>query len=121
MKKSDFDFYNLMQDAYSFERPAYIVGNALLNGMIEAGLTKKQALTVFYSKTYRWALDGEMGDAIDTLARVFARKWARESKGQAWIDDDLPDNLQEILDAEEDNEYPTDESRSFGSQFNGRI
>ena len=49
----DFTGQGILEDAYSFDRPAHIVGNALLNGIIRAGYTKEQAINLFYSKALR--------------------------------------------------------------------
>ena len=66
------------EDAFSFKRPAHIIAQGMLRGMMRAGLTEQQATCVFYSKAYRWALDGSMGDALDLLAYHHGQKIARE-------------------------------------------
>lgn len=55
----DFTGRGLFEDAYSYERPAYIVANAIMNGLIDAGFTHKQAFNWIQSKSYRHFLDGK--------------------------------------------------------------
>jgi len=77
---------------YSYERPAYTLWDALANGLIDAGYSEKAALEWLRSKAARWALDGELGDAIAELGYQFGNgkmaqrlasiadceKWAKE-------------------------------------------
>jgi len=67
-------------EAYSYERPASMLGNALINGMIAEGMTERQALCAIHSKVYRWALDGSLGDAIEELGLEHGRRLARECR-----------------------------------------
>ena len=55
----DFTGRGLLDGAYSYDRPAWIVANAIMNGLIDAGFTHKQAYNWLYSKSYRHFLDGK--------------------------------------------------------------
>jgi len=68
----------IIEDAYSYERPAYIVGNALLNGIIKAGYTKEQAINLFHSKAYRWALDFGLEEQLQEIGFQEGQKMAQE-------------------------------------------
>jgi hypothetical protein len=74
----DFTGQGILEDAYSYERPAYIVGNALLNGIIRAGYTKEQAINLFHSKAYRWALDGILGEHLHEIGYQYGQIMAQE-------------------------------------------
>jgi hypothetical protein len=74
----DFTGQGILEDAYSYDRPAWIVGNALLNGIIRAGYTKEQAINLFYSKAYRWALDGILGEHLEQIAHQYGQIMAQE-------------------------------------------
>lgn len=74
----DFTGQGILEDAYSYDRPAYIVGNALLNGIIRAGYTKEQAINLFYSKAYRWALDGTLGEHLEQIGHQYGQIIAQE-------------------------------------------
>jgi hypothetical protein len=74
----DFTGQGILEDAYSFDRPAHIVGNALLNGIIRAGYTKEQAINLFYSKALRWALDGALGEHLDEIGYQYGQIMAQE-------------------------------------------
>jgi len=74
----DFTGQGIIEDAYSYDRPAWIVGNALLNGIIRAGYTKEQAINLFYSKAYRWALDGALGEHLEQIGYQYGQIMAQE-------------------------------------------
>jgi hypothetical protein len=74
----DFTGQGILEDAYSYDRPAYIVGNALLNGIIKAGYTKEQAINLFYSKAYRWALDFGLGEHLEQIGYQYGQIMAQE-------------------------------------------
>jgi uncharacterized protein YdaT len=78
--------------AYSFERPAHIVANALLNGMIAGGLTEAEAVCLIHSKAYRWTLDFSMENALETLGEHYGREMAAEYQGHEWTCYPLPCN-----------------------------
>ena len=71
MKSTFHEFHSdTYRTAYSFERPAHIVANALLNGMIRAGLSEAEAVSLIHSKAYRWRLDFRLEAALETLVAV---------------------------------------------------
>jgi hypothetical protein len=84
------DYTDAIEGAYSFKRPAYIVGQALMQGMIAGGLTEAEALSLLYSKAYRWALDFSLGDSLRRLAIAEGERLAREYHGHEWTRYDLP-------------------------------
>ena len=83
------DYTDAIRDAYSFNRPAYIVGQSLIEGMIAGGLTEDEALSLFYSKAYRWALDFRLGLDLRDLATREGERLAREYRGHEWTRYDL--------------------------------
>jgi hypothetical protein len=93
MRCEDFTGQGILEDAYSYETPSWEVGNCLVNGLIEGGLTKEQAITVFYSKHYRWSLNGSLGEALRKIAYLHGQKLAQELKDEDWLDEPLPDNV----------------------------
>jgi hypothetical protein len=76
--KEDFTAQGILEGAYSYDRPACILGNALLNGIIKAGFTKEQAINLFYSKAYRWALDMNLGEHLDQIGYQYGQIMAQE-------------------------------------------
>jgi hypothetical protein len=58
---------------YSYERPAYILWQAIYEGIRERGFTHKQAIEWLQSKGPRWALDGELGDKLRELGSEYAK------------------------------------------------
>jgi hypothetical protein len=84
------DYSDAIRDAYSYGRPAAIVGQSLMDGMIAGGLTEAEALSLLYSKAYRWALDFQLGDALRDIAEETGRRLADEYRGHEWTQYDLP-------------------------------
>ena len=84
------DYTAAIQDAYSFRRPAFIVGQALMEGMIAGGLTEREALSLIYSKAYRWALDFSLEAQLRQLAIREGERLAKEYTGHEWTQIDLP-------------------------------
>ena len=84
------DYSDAIRDAYSYRRPAAIVGQSLMNGMIAGGLTEAEALSLLYSKAYRWALDFKLGDALKDLAESEGQRLAQEYRGHEWTQYELP-------------------------------
>jgi hypothetical protein len=74
----DFTGQGILEDAYSYNRPAHIVGNALLNGIIRAGYTKEQAINLFYSRAIRWGLDGALGKHLHEIGYQYGQIMAQE-------------------------------------------
>ncbi len=56
---------------YSYERPAYILWQAVFEGMQEAGMTESQAIAWLQGKLSRWALDGALGEGLRTMGRAY--------------------------------------------------
>lgn len=59
---------------YSYSRPAYLFWNAFLNGLIQRGLTEKQAIEEVQSKGVRWMLDND--DKIEALGLEMAKAYS---------------------------------------------
>jgi hypothetical protein len=58
---------------YSYGRPATILWNAIANRLHSKGWSEAQIKEWLQSKETRWALDGELGDALGAI-------------GAAWVD-----------------------------------
>lgn len=58
---------------YSYDRPAYIFWSAFMNGLIDAGMSEKDAIEYLKSKATRYLLDGKLSDHIEKLAYETAR------------------------------------------------
>lgn len=58
---------------YSYEGPAYLLWNAIANGLNERGWTEKEIKTWLQSKEPRWALDQDLGDSICTLGTEYSK------------------------------------------------
>lgn len=80
---------------YSYGRVSANFWNAFMNGLMDAGFSERAAIEWLRSKAARWALDGKLGDKLETLAFEFAKqhaeeyatrkdcdKWARETVNQ---------------------------------------
>jgi hypothetical protein len=59
---------------YSYSRPAYLLWNAIANQLHAQGWTIDEIQTWLQSKQTRWALDGELGTAIEKLGKAYAKK-----------------------------------------------
>lgn len=57
---------------YSFNRPAYMLWDALANGLCNRGWTDEQIKEWLQSKGPRWALDGSLGDKLKAIAHEYA-------------------------------------------------
>jgi len=68
----DFTGRGLFENAYSYDRPAWIVANAIMNGLIDSGFTSQEAFNWIHSKSYRHFLDGK-----DHLLEQLAYKLAK--------------------------------------------
>jgi hypothetical protein len=62
---------------YSYERPANMIWNAIMNGMRQGGMTEKQAFEWLQSKSPRWMLDGEFGDLLNEIGLQKGRENAK--------------------------------------------
>jgi uncharacterized membrane protein len=59
---------------YSYEHPASIVWNTIANVLHERGWSEAKIKNWLQSKDARWALDGELGDALTNAAEQYARE-----------------------------------------------
>lgn len=64
---------------YSYDRPAYMLWNAIANGLHDKGWSEEEIKTWLQSKATRWALDGSLGEDVEKLGREYAKtvneKW----------------------------------------------
>lgn len=104
-KYKDFSGGKLLKNSYSYERPAYIVANALVNGFLAYGLTEKQALNLLYSKAYRYKLDWDLEDKLEKVAFKAGKevaeeysKLAKSDRSYNFFDDPLDPTIQKELD-----------------------
>jgi hypothetical protein len=80
MNIEDFTGQGILEDAYSYNRPAEIIANGLLSGLIRAGYTKEQAINLFYAKPLRWALDMTLGEHLHEIGYQYGQIMAQEYK-----------------------------------------
>lgn len=57
---------------YSYERPGYMLWNAIYNRLRERNWTEEQAKEWLQSKGPRWALDDKLGEAIERIGIEYA-------------------------------------------------
>jgi hypothetical protein len=103
-KYKDFSGGNLLKNSYSYERPAYIVANALVNGFLAYGLTEKQALNLLYSKAYRAKLDWDLEDKLEKVAFRARKQVAEEYAKLAQVNPERYGFLDDPLDAQTEKE-----------------
>lgn len=103
-KYKDFSGGNLLNNSYSYERPAYIVANALVNGFLAYGLTEKQALNLLYSKAYRAKLDWDLEDKLEKVAFKAGKQVAEEYAKLAKVNPENYGFLDDPLDAQTEKE-----------------
>ena len=58
---------------YSFNRPAYIIWNAIAQELYANGWTDEQIKEWLQSKNPRWSLDAGLGRILEQVGRKFAR------------------------------------------------
>jgi hypothetical protein len=96
------DKVNLLKQSISFERCAYIVSNAFLNGLIKSGLTPTQAMNVYTSKAFRHKLDWDLEDALERVAfkagKNVGEGFYAQQKPEDWINDKLRKEIKKELD-----------------------
>lgn len=82
------EFYDAKQDfsarvgelhMYSYDRPAYMVWDAIMNALMTKGYSQAAAEQWLKSKAARWACDGELGDALVSAALEFVNSGKAES------------------------------------------
>jgi hypothetical protein len=64
---------------YSYDAPAYTVWNAIAAEFNKAGWSDDQIKDWLQSKAARWAMDGDLGDAMRAAGAAYARKVIKES------------------------------------------
>lgn len=78
MMKTAPTFGKLDSDAdiqmYSFDRPSSILWFVITQTLQERGWSDEEIKEWLCSKGPRWALDGSLGDMLETLGRSFASK-----------------------------------------------
>ena len=57
---------------YSYDRPAYILWNAIANVLHAKGWTEDEIKNWLQSKDARWALDFGLEESIEDLGRAYA-------------------------------------------------
>ena len=65
---------------YSYDRVSAMFWSAFMNGMMAAGATEQQATEYLCSKSTRWALDNDLGDAVEKLAFESGRAALKEAQ-----------------------------------------
>lgn len=68
---------------YSYERPAWMLWNAIAGALAQKGWTEPMIKEWLQSKKARWALDGYLGEEIDALGRGFAETIATDGGASA--------------------------------------
>ena len=86
LKKSTYD----MQDAYSFDRVGYIIGDAILKVCVDNKYSEEQAEAIFRSKNIRLFMD-KHDAAFDKLASKLFSEYLKKNKTS--IDKMLKDEL----------------------------
>jgi adenine C2-methylase RlmN of 23S rRNA A2503 and tRNA A37 len=92
----DFTGRGLFNDAYSYDRPAWIVANAIMNGLIDAGFTSEQAYNWIYSKSYRHFLDGN-DHLLEQLVYKLAKKEGKQDDPKAYDYEPEAENARQEL------------------------
>ena len=65
---------------YSYDRPAYMLWNAIANVLINKGWTEDEIREWLQSKATRWALDGDLGEMIREVGEKYAEKLSNSDK-----------------------------------------
>ena len=60
---------------YSYSRPAYMLWNAIANGLHAKGWKEREIKEWLQSKNTRWALDGDLGDKLMILGLEYAKSF----------------------------------------------
>ena len=93
----DFTSQGLVENAYSFDFPAQLMANGIINGLIKNGWNQEQAINWVHSKAYRHALDGFLANAIEQMGIDYAGKASKEYH-PAEFDYDLPMGVKKSLE-----------------------
>jgi len=65
---------------YSYDRPAYMLWNAIATELHSKGWTDEEIKDWLQSKYPRWALDGDLGESIESLGQKFASRMSEGDK-----------------------------------------
>lgn len=65
---------------YSFERPGHILWNAIATELNKQGWNDEEIREWLQSKSTRWALDGDLGDALEMIGKLYARSASKLAK-----------------------------------------
>jgi hypothetical protein len=65
---------------YSFERPSYILWNAIAAGLHARGWSDDKIKEWLQSKATRWALDGTLGETLTNIGRLYAEQIELEDR-----------------------------------------
>ena len=76
-----------LKSSYSYERPAWMIGNALINGFIAGGLSEKQALLLIGSSAYRHALDQTLGEMLEGIAFGYGIQMSKDYCNASWLNE----------------------------------
>lgn len=93
----DYTGQGLLESAYSYEAPAYLIANGIVNGLIKAGWSERQAINFIHSKAYRWHFDFGMAKHLEQLGLEAGQGMAAEYKSPNF-DYPLPEEVQAKLD-----------------------
>jgi hypothetical protein len=69
-----------LRPMYSFNSPAHMLWNSIANGLVARGWTEEQVFDWLQSKSARWALDGDLGEAVIELGMKYAANIDREER-----------------------------------------
>lgn len=58
---------------YSFERGGYVLWGAIADEMHKAGFSEEKIQEWLQSKCARWAMDGELGEAVREVAAQYVK------------------------------------------------
>lgn len=76
-----------LKSSHSYERPAWMIGNALINGFIAGGLSEKQALLLIGSTAYRHALDQTLGEMLESIAFGYGIQMSKDYCNASWLNE----------------------------------
>lgn len=75
MKDYTEKLWNASRKPYAFDNPSYILANAIINALVDRGVTEKEAFDWIYSKQYRWAFDfGGLAQSIEQAGKDYVSK-----------------------------------------------
>lgn len=69
-------------EMYSYDRPAYMLWNAIANGLHKNGWSEEAIKDHLQSRDVRHALDGALGDSIRELGEAYAEEVAKDAAAE---------------------------------------